>query len=78
MDVGIIGDYNSFMTGEDAIKIIWDKTFSQDGSIITNKKDDPIGWERLLAEKFEFINLNTSCHLLHPHHRLLKVLFLDH
>ena len=60
MDVGIIGDYNSFMTGEDAIKIIWDKTFSQDGSIITNKKDDPIGWERLLAEKFEFINFEVT------------------
>ena len=60
MDVGIIGDYNSFMTGHDAIRTVWDKLLRYDGSTTVGDDSDPRGWERFLAEKFEFVNFEVT------------------
>ena len=61
MEVGIFGDYNSFMTGMGAIKAVWDKTDMRgDDTMPTGNDDDPIGWERLLAETVEYVNFEVT------------------
>jgi len=60
MEVGIFGDYNSFMTGMGAIKAVWDKTDMKGAGTETSKDSDPIGWERFLAEKIEYVNFEVT------------------
>lgn len=66
MEVGIIGDYHSFCTGYEAMRVMWDVTMNSTDTVVMNdtiikdKDDDDKGWERLLAEKFELINFEVT------------------
>jgi len=69
MNVGIIGDYHSFSTGYKAMKLIWNTALKQsdpnisikDYTTITKRDDDdPVGWEKLLAQSFPLINFEVT------------------
>ena len=66
MEVGIFGDYHSFCTGYEAMKLMWDITMHSENTkvvndtIIKDNDEDDKGWERLLADKFELINFEVT------------------
>ena len=57
MNVGIIGDYNSVMTGMGAMKGIWDNRLRDGGD---DTEGDPTGWEGWLANKIEHVNFEVT------------------
>lgn len=57
MNVGIIGDYNSVMTGMGAMKGIWDNRLRDGGD---DTEGNPIGWEGWLANKIEHVNFEVT------------------